>query len=95
MSKEYDCRKISSIKIKYEKGKCIVFEIDGQEIGHKTTRAELKFDGTLPTLYDGTLPTLYIERLLNDCDIEIVADDKKPIWCDTKFLKPPTLDKQK
>ena len=86
MDKEYDCRKISSIKIKYEKGKCIVFEIDGQEIGHKTTRAELKFDGTLPTLY--------IERLLNDCDIEIVADDKKPIWCDTKFLKPPPIDKQ-
>ena len=87
MEKEYDCRKISSIKIKYEKGKCIVFEIDGQEMGYKTTRAELRFNGTLPTLY--------IERVLNDCDIEIVADDKKPIWCDTKFLKLQTLDKQK
>ena len=87
MDKEYDCRKISSIKIKYEKGKCIVFEIDGEEMGCRTTRAELKFNGTLPTLY--------IERTLTDCDIEVIADEEKPIWCDTKFLKPPTLDKQK
>ena len=85
MDKEYDCRKISSIKIKYEKGKCIVFEIDGEEIGHRTARAELKFNGTLPTLY--------IERTLTDCDIEVVADEENPIWCDTKFLKPPTIDK--
>ena len=85
MDKEYDCRKISSIKIKYEKGKCIVFEIDGEEIGHRTTRAEIKFDGTTPTLY--------IERTLTDCDIEVIADEEKPIWCDTKFLKPSTLDK--
>jgi hypothetical protein len=51
----------------------------------RTTRAEIKFDGTTPTLY--------IERMLTDCDIEVVADEEKPIWCDTKFLKPPTLDK--
>ena len=34
-----------------------------------------------------------IKRMLTDCDIEVVADEEKPIWCDTKFLKPPTLDK--
>ena len=50
MDKEYDCRKISSIKIKYENKKCVVFEIDGEEIGHRTTRAELKFNGTTPIL---------------------------------------------
>ena len=87
MDKEYDCRKISSIKIKYENRKCVVFEIDGEEMGHRTTKAELKFNGTTPTLY--------IERMLTDCDIEVVADEENPIWCDTKFLKPPTLDKQK
>lgn len=73
----------SNMKIK----KCVVFEIDGEEIGHRTTRAELKFNGTTPTLY--------IERMLTDCDIEVVADEEKPIWCDIKFLKPQTLDKQK
>lgn len=84
MDKEYDRRKISSVKIKYENGKCIVFEIDGEEIGHRTTRAEIRFDGTTPTLY--------IERMLTDCDIEVVTGEEKPIWCDTKFLKPPPLD---
>lgn len=86
MDKEYDYRKISSIKTKYENRKCVVFEIDGKDIGHRTTRAEIKFDGT-------ALPTLYIERKLTDCDIEVVPDEDKPIWCDMTFLKPPTLDK--
>ena len=85
MDKEFDCRKISSIKIKYENGKCKVFEIDGEEMGHRTTRAELKFNGT-------TL-TLYIERTLTDCEIEVLADEEKPIYGVTKFLKPLPLDK--
>lgn len=88
MDKEYDYIKISSIKIKYENRKCVAFEIDGKDVGRATTRAEIKFHGT-------ALPTLCIERVLTDCDIEIVADEEKPIWCDMKFLKPPTLDKQK